>query len=58
MLFHAFAFHALRFVICLAISITAFRHGAFPAFPPIKHEKREKQHAIFLMKVHQLIRER
>ena len=29
--------------------MTAFRYDAFPAFPPIKHEKREKQRAVFLM---------
>ena len=31
------------------ISVAAFRHGAFPAFSPIKREKRAKQRAVFLM---------
>jgi len=34
---------------CLAIVIAAFQRRAFLAFPPIKHEKQQKQHAVFLM---------
>jgi len=44
----AFAFRAFWFVVCFSISTTAFQYRALPAFPPIKHEKREKQRAIFL----------
>ena len=29
--------------------MAAFWHAAFRAFPPIKHQKREKQSAVFLM---------
>jgi len=49
LLFDAFAFRAFRFVICLMVSVAAFRRGAFPAFSPIKREKHEKQRAFFLM---------
>jgi len=49
MLFYASAFRAFRLVICLIISMAAFWHGAFSAFPPIKREKHGKQRAVFLM---------
>ena len=39
------------FAMCLAIVIAAFQRRAFLAFPPIKHEKQQKQHAVFLMHV-------
>ena len=34
----------------LSIVMAAFWCDAFPAFPPIKHEKRAKQSAVFLMR--------
>jgi len=48
-IFCTFAFRAFRFAICLAIMMVAFRCRAFLAFPPIKHEKQQEQHAVFLM---------
>ena len=49
LIFCAFAFRAFQFVICLSVRVAAFRRGAFPAFPPIKHGKHQKQRAVFLM---------
>ena len=43
------AFRAFQFVICLLNTTAAFWRAAYPAFPSIKHEKRQKQHAVFLM---------
>jgi len=45
------AFRACQFVICLLITTAAFWRGAYPAFSSIKREKREKQHAVFLMRL-------
>ena len=47
--FCTFAFRAFRFVTCLTNITAAFRYRAFLAFPTIKHEKQQKQHAVFLM---------
>ena len=48
-------FCASLFCVCFIIRnlldglVAAFWHVAFHAFSPIKHEKREKQSAVFLM---------
>ena len=39
----------LVYRICFQITRAAFPSSACPAFPPIKHEKHEKQRAVFLM---------
>jgi len=49
-IFYTFAFCAFQFATCLVIVMAAFWCHAFLAFPSIKHEKQQKQHAVFLMR--------
>jgi len=48
-IFYTFAFCAFQFATCLVNVMAAFRCRAFLAFPSVKHEKQQKQHAVFLM---------